>query len=87
MKLFITLLTVEPGHFQLGKKTSLKFSEPVYSKFCYSHCICGFVVGNIPLCVCTCACICISSYANKQVNKIGGNKVNKQTFRVDLILS
>lgn len=34
------------------------------------------------MCTCVCMCICISPYVNKQVNKIGGNKVNKQTFRV-----
>lgn len=34
------------------------------------------------MCVCPHVHICISPYANKQVNKIGGNKENKQTFKV-----
>lgn len=34
--------------------------------------------------MCMLMCMCISTYANKQVSKIGGNKEIEQTFRVYL---
>lgn len=60
--------------FSVGNKTSLKFNKPVYSKFCYSHCICSFVVHEH-------ACAYSSTHmpTNKWTKSRGEKGINKHT--------
>lgn len=69
--------------FSVRNKISLKFSKPVYSNF-FAVILSVALYQETYLCVCTCSHmpVCVSPHANKQVNKIRGNKENKQTFRV-----
>lgn len=79
MKLFITLLLVEPVHFQMGTKHVWNLANQLPLNF-VSVIISVALQWQIYLCVCP--CVQVNFTVCKQVNKIGGNKKNKQTFGV-----